>query len=239
MELTQALDRRPAWSLIAAFARIEVETALRRLAHRFGIDKPHHIDIDALPVPDTALAREATALVGACAPPWLLNHCLRTYFFGLAVGQHIDRHPDIECFYLSAILHDLGLTTRYDADGSFELNGARAAHRFVSERGYAEDKAALVHEAIALHTYVGESHKREAEIALVHFGAGVDVIGFRAEDVEAATFDAIVRRYPRLGFTEQMSLALVDQVGRKPGCSIAGHVALGFLNKMKQAPFAE
>lgn len=237
MKLTQTLDRRPALSLIAAFARIEVQTALRRLAHRFGINKPSHIDIESIRIPDTRIAVEATALVRACSPPWLVNHCLRTYFFGVAVGRHLNRQADAECFYLSALLHDLGLTNSYDADGSFELNGARAAHQIVRQLGYTEDKAALVHEAIALHTYVGEAHKREAEIALVHFGAGVDVIGFRAEDIEQTTFASIVERYPRLGFTEQMSLALIDQVGRKPGCSIAGHVALGFLKKMKQAPF--
>ena len=62
----------------------------------------------------------------------------------------------------------------------------------------------------------------------MHFGAGMDVIGYRAEDIETKTFSAIVKHYPRIGFTEQMSLALTDQVGRKPNCSIAGHVALGF-----------
>lgn len=239
MRLTQTLDRRPALSLVAAFARIEAETALRKIARQFGINKPGRIDIASIKIPDTRIAVEATQLVQKCSPPWLLNHCLRSYFFGMAVGRHINRNPDVECFYLSAMLHDLGLTKTYDSDGSFELNGARAAHQFVMQQGYAEDKAALVHEAIALHTYVGESHKREPEIALVHFGAGVDVIGYRAEDIEMSTFSDIVKRYPRLGFTEQMSLALTDQVGRKPGCSIAGHVALGFLKKLKQAPFNE
>lgn len=239
MNLTRTLDRRPALSLIAAFARIEAGTALRKLARHFGINKPSHIDIESIRIPDTKIAQEAVALVRKCSPPWLLNHCLRSYFFGMAVGQHVNKHPDVECFYLSAMLHDLGLTKAYDADGSFELNGAMAAHRFALQHGYAEDKAALVHEAIALHTYVGESHKREPEIALVHFGAGVDVIGYRVEDIEAKTFSAIVECYPRMGFTEQMSLALTDQVGRKPNCSIAGHVALGFLKKLQQAPFTE
>lgn len=236
MRLTQTLEKRSALSLISAFAKIEVETRLKKLGQYFGLNRPVYINVDCIKIPDTKLALEATELARQVSPEWLFNHCMRTYFFGMAVGQHIHKHADAECLFLSSVLHDLGLTPTYDTDGPFELNGARAAYNFVRKRGCEKEKATIMHEAIALHTDVGRSHKREPEIALVHFGAGVDVMGYRAEDVHARTLKDIVRRYPRLSFKEQISLVVKDQADRKPDCSITGHVELGFLKKLQQTP---
>ena len=69
--------------------------------------------------------------------------------------------------------------------------------------------------------------------------SGLDVIGFRAEDISAVTREAIVNAYPRLGFKQAFAPLLKDQVERKPHCHIAGHYNLGFTGKINGAPFAE
>ena len=79
MKLTRIQYRRPSVSLISAFARIEVGTVPRKLTYNFGINKPCHIDIESIKIPDTGIARKATELVQKCSPTRLLNHCLRWF----------------------------------------------------------------------------------------------------------------------------------------------------------------
>jgi hypothetical protein len=77
------------------------------------------------------------------------------------------------------------------------------------------------------------------EIALVHFGAGMDVVGFRAEDLAKETVRHIVEAYPRHGFKKAFSDVLEEEIRRKPGSHMAGHMGLGFARKIRSAPFAD
>ena len=240
MQVTESLSKTPTPVLLSRFARLEIETLARKIARAFGYNRPPNISLDEIKIPDTQLAKEATELVESCSPQFLVNHSIRTYFFGAAIAKHLDIRADMELFYVSAIMHDLGLVAPHDhTEGSFEIVGADAAQSFMLEKGASEENANLVHEAIALHSAVGIAHKREPEIALVHYGAGVDVIGFRAEDVAIETRDAIVNAHPRLNFKEAFKPLLTEQVERKPHCHIAGHYGLGFASKINGAPFTE
>ena len=239
MQLTQTLTRTPTPTLISRFARLELKALGWRLARAFGIGQPLPIALEDLPIPDSKLAREATALVERCEPRFLVNHSIRTYLFGAAIERHLGLRFDAELAYLASILHDLALIAPYDTDGSFELNGARAARAFLIEQGADPARADVVHEAIALHSAVGIAHLREPEIAFVHIGAGLDVIGFHAQNVAAETREAIVAAHPRLDFKREFSKLIEDQATRKPGCHIAGHYGLGFNGKIAAAPFAE
>jgi cyanamide hydratase family protein with HD domain len=240
MELTRSLARTPTPILISRFARLELGGLARKITRAFGHNRPAAMGINDIKIPDTAIAKQATELVERCSPPFLLNHAIRTYCFGVAIARHLHLKADMEVFYLASIMHDLGLVDPHDrTDGSFEVVGADAAHNFVIEKGYEQEKADMVHEAIALHSAVGIADKREPEIALVHFGAGIDVIGFRMEDVAAETRDAIVNAYPRLAFKQAFSALIDEQAARKPACHIAGHHRLGFVGKIKAAPFSE
>ena len=80
-----------------------------------------------------------------------------------------------------------------------------------------------MHEAIALHAAVGKADKGSVEGKLVHFGAGVDVMGFRAEDISPSTREAIVNVWPRCNFKADFTHVLEEQVKAKPDCHIAGH----------------
>jgi hypothetical protein len=99
--------------------------------------------------------------------------------------------------------------------------------------------ADLVHEAIALHAAVGKAAKMAPEIALVHFGAGMDVVGLRAEDLSTHTVRHVVEAYPRHGFKKAFSEVLEHEVRRKPLSHMAGHMGLGFSRRIQSAPFAE
>ncbi|NKB38630.1 MAG: HD domain-containing protein [Gammaproteobacteria bacterium] len=240
MQLTTSLPRTPAPILISRFARLEIGGLARKIARAFGYNTPTDISLDEIKIPDSKLAMEATSLIEACSPVVVLNHSIRTYCFGVALARHLNIKADTEVFYLAAIMHDLGLVAPHDeTEGSFELVGADAAHHFLLEQGAAQEKADLVHEAIALHSAVGIANKLEPEIQLVHYGAGIDVIGFRSEDVSAQTREAIVNAYPRHDFKKSFISLLDKQVKNKPQCHIAGHYALGFAGKIMSAPFSE
>ncbi len=240
LQLTTSLSRTPTPVLISRFAKLEVGGLVRKIARAFGHNRPTPFGIDDIKIPDSSIVKQATELVESCSPQFLVNHSIRTYCFGVAIAKHLNLKADMEVFYLASIMHDLGLVDPHDkTEGSFEVVGADAAHRFVIEKGYDKEKSDMVHEAIALHSAVGIAHEREPEIALVHFGAGIDVIGFRIEDVAAETRDAIVKAYPRLDFKQSFSALVDDQAERKPDCHIAGHHKLGFTGKIKGAPFSE
>ena len=167
------------------------------------------------------------------------NHSLRSYMFGVAVGRHLGIKVDAELLYLAAILHDVGLCPEHAGQGSFEVRGAAVARDYLLAAGLPAPRADRVHEAIARHATVGLADRGPAELALVHFGAGVDVIGYRAEDVAVETRTAIVAAHPRLNFKRDFGAMMEAEARRDPSAHIAGLVALGFTRRMAMAPFAE
>lgn len=173
-------------------------------------------EIAGITIPDSNMAQRATRLVGELSPSFLYQHCLRTFLFGAALAQRDGLTYDRELFYVSALLHDLGLTERFDGPQRFEVQGADAARAFVQEHGWPEDKADLVWEAIALHTSIGIADRRQPEIALVHLGAGVDVFGLRFDEIPPSVVEQTLATCPHLDFKNAMAQALLSQVQRKP-----------------------
>jgi cyanamide hydratase family protein with HD domain len=212
---------------------------MRRLVRAAGYARPARLDASDFPIPDSEFANQATRLVRELSPGFLFNHGVRVFMFAEAIGRHNRVKYDREVVYLASVMHDLGLIPQFNGQGSFEVEGAGVARQFLLARGLPEDKADLVHEAIALHAAVGKASKRAPEIALVHFGAGMDVVGFRAEDVATDTVRHIVDAYPRLGFKMAFSEALQDEVRRKPSSHMAGHLGLGFVRMIQSAPFPQ
>ena len=128
---------------------------------------------------------------------------------------------DRESVYLGSLLHDLGLTEKYAADKRFEVDGADAASRFLHTHHYPPAKISLVWDAIALHAAGGIADRREPEVALVHFGAHVDVMGLRLDELSPALIDDTLALYPRLGFKKAFTEALAEVARKKP------HTAVG------------
>lgn len=94
--------------------------------------------------PDTATALEAASLPRAQAPGVLAAHCYRTYLFGAALGTRDGLDWDAELLFVSAMLHDLGLTDFLGCEGPFEQRGATAAQEWLIDHGWAGDRASGV-----------------------------------------------------------------------------------------------
>lgn len=202
-------------------------------------------------IPDTAICKKATQLVAEVSPTFLCHHCIRTFLFGDLLGKRDGLQCDRELLYLGAVMHDLGLTERFDGEQRFEVDGADAARAFVLEHGLSDEKAEVVWDAIALHTSQGIASRKQPEIALVHLGASADVMGIRIADVPPDTVEQVIDAYPRLGFNGEMTELIVSQIKRKPQTAaftwlaevgrscVHGFVSPSWNKMLDRSPFAE
>jgi hypothetical protein len=173
--------------------------------------------VAGVPIPDSRLAREATALLREHGTPLLFAHSLRVYLFGALRGRHRGLKPDPELLYLGAVFHDLGLTPQYRSpDHRFEVDGANAAREFLRAHGINEQDVGVVWDAIALHTTPEVPWHKRPEVALLQGGVEVDVVGVGLDEVPAADRAAVVAAFPRAGFKRGIVRAFADGFAHKP-----------------------
>jgi HD domain len=181
-----------------------------------GDPMPAPINFTEWSLPDSKLTKKATQLVADVSPEFLYNHCMRTYLFSEALGQRDSLKYDRELLYLSALMHDLGLTKSFTGEQRFEVDGADAARAFVLKHGLSEEKAEIVWDAIALHTSIGIASRKQPEIALVHVAAGMDAFGLRLQDITPESVEKILEAYPRLGFNQSVTDLFIENIKGKP-----------------------
>lgn len=151
----------------------------------------------------------------------LIHHVWRTWYFGSQlIGQHVA-DADLEVAFVAAILHDLGLTDRFDSDAPFEQAGAASAAATLDGLGWSKDRIQVVCAAIAGHLDLA-SAEASPEIALVHLGAAADVIGLRIDQLPGELIEEVLNMHPRNGFVDAVLPALQRQAARKPESTIAG-----------------
>jgi hypothetical protein len=172
--------------------------------------------VAGIAIPSTAVARAALDLAAGASPDFLLNHCVRTFLFGALMSQLHGVQYDAEVAFIAAALHDLGLIERYSSkDEPFEIDGADAAKRFLSQRGFANARIEIIWDAIAMHTSALSGHKGP-EVALVGSGAGIDVFGGQLHLLAPASVASVLAHFPRLQFNAGFARLLLDYCHRKP-----------------------
>jgi hypothetical protein len=199
---------------------------------------------------DSEIARLATDLSRSVSPPYLFNHAMRTFLFGSLVGRALGQKFDDEVLYLASILHDLGLTERFEGDSPFEIQGAEAAKHFLEEHAYAKEKIGIVWDGIAMHVSAIGQYK-QPEIALVGEGAGADVIEPDFSKIKRSDVEEIVRTFPRLKFKNSFVTTCADVVRKHPrGASgsfmrdvreryVPEFHPVNFCDRIAKAPFSE
>lgn len=171
--------------------------------------------VGGLVAPDTPLARAAARLAWEHSTPMLFNHVMRSYFFGrLAVGRSAGSYDD-EVVFLSAVLHDLGLTDHAPGPRRFEIEGADAARRFLCDSGCDSGRAWLVWDTIALHPFDINLHK-EPEARVVQAGILGDVVGAGVASIDPSNVAEVLRAFPRHGFKRGFVDLLLNQARAKP-----------------------
>jgi hypothetical protein len=200
---------------------------------------------------DTTLVRDALELSRNLLEPYLFNHVMRSWLFGILLSEGAKPAPDPELLAVSAVLHDLGLTDRYTAENRFEVDGANAARAFLKDRGISTQQTQVVWDAIALHTTPSIALHKEPEVVMTHSGITVDVIGIGLDRIPQDKLRAVLTEFPRLVFKNQFKERLCSVVRRKPATSfdnvlrdfgsryIEGFTAPNFADLFANAPFSE
>jgi hypothetical protein len=202
-------------------------------------------------VPDTALVRDAIDLSRTLSEPYLFNHVMRSWLFGILLSEGAELAPNPELLAVCAVLHDLGLTDRYTAENRFEVDGANAARAFLKDRGVSAQQMQVVWDAIALHTTPSIARHKEPEVAMTHSGITVDAIGIGLNRIPQDKQRAILTEFPRLAFKNQFKTCLCNVVRQKPASSfdnvlrdfgsryVEGFAAPSFADLFADAPFSE
>jgi hypothetical protein len=202
-------------------------------------------------VADTPLVRDAVELARNSSEPYLFNHVMRSWLFGIVISEGAKLTPDPELLAVSTILHDLGLTDRYMREDRFEVDGANAARAFLKDRGISTQETQVVWDAIALHTTRSIALHKEPEVAMTHSGIAVDVIGIGLDRIPQDKLRAILAEFPRLALKNHFLTSLCNLVRRKPATTfdnvlrdigtryVEGFTAPSFADAFANAPFSE
>ncbi len=164
--------------------------------------------------PHGSLVREAERLVRSVSSDTLFNHVMRCYWFGELFAQQEGTIVDSELMFLSAVLHDLGLTELSRGSHRFEIEGAGAARSFLLESGVTPDRAQKVWDNIALHTW-DVNLFRDDTSRLMQLGLAYDVVGVPGARLDSEDVAEILRRYPRLDFKKAFNEAMKHELESK------------------------
>ena len=209
------------------------------------------MDFAGIKVPDTALVRDAIDLSRSLLEPFLFNHVMRSWLFGILLSDAAEVASDAELLAVAAILHDLGLTERYTAENRFEVDGAYAAREFMKDRGISAQQTQVVWDAIALHTTPTLALHKEPEVVMTHSGIAVDVLGAGIDRIPQEKHRAILTAFPRLAFKDEFKGCLCNVVRQKPMTAIdnilrdfgiryvEGFTPPNFADLVAGAPFSE
>ncbi|MER7467182.1 HD domain-containing protein [Streptomyces sp. NPDC097981] len=186
---------------------------------------------------DTASGRAALEIASEYADASLLNHSIRSYAFG---AQYAARHGlryDDELLYVSALVHDLGLTAPFDSHTlPFEEAGGHVARVLTAGLGWPADRRARAEEVIVRHMRDDVTAAEDAESHLLQVGTSADVSGLRVAEFDPAFTAELLQAHPRLGFGASFLALVEDQAVRKPDCAAAAYVAGGAERRIKANP---
>lgn len=177
------------------------------------------LEPDRIELPDTPTVARALELVRQSVPVWLCLHSLRTWSWAALLAQRDALKPDTEVLAVSCLLHDMALVPygRPPAGlrcACFAIDGGQRSRRFLQEQGWAESRALVVEDAICLHMNPQVPLGAGIEAHLLQQAAALDVVGARMAAIDPASRQAVLVRYPRTGFAQQMSQAMRQQAER-------------------------
>jgi hypothetical protein len=173
--------------------------------------------IAGIPIPDGAIACEATELVQDVASALLFHHSRRVFLWGSLQGERLGLDYDPELFYVGAMFHDIGLVEGHRSEHErFEIDGANAARAFLERHGLPEDRVMTVWEAIALHTTPEVPRYKQPEARLVSLGVKCDVRGQGFYELSDDQRAVVLAAHPPTNFKEGIIAAFSAGTREKP-----------------------
>lgn len=188
-------------------------------------------------IPDTAACRLALEVATEFHTPSLLNHSVRAYLFAAAYGQENAIPFDAELLYVSAMLHDLGLTKEFDSHTvAFEAAGGHVAWVFGAGAGWPAERRKRAAEVIVRHMWAEVDVKDDPEGHLLELSTAMDISGRQTDEIPEPLKQEVLRLYPRLDLVEEFTARMTEQGTRKPDSVAGGFVRAGFGGKLAANP---
>jgi predicted hydrolase (HD superfamily) len=173
--------------------------------------------IAGIAIPDSYLARQATAEAREVEHDHVFRHSVRSFLFAELISRARKIKHDTETVYVSCLLHDIGLCERYSTPHTrFEVDGANAARKLLQANGVKPDRTRIAWDAIALHAMYGIARYKDPEVKLVSAGVITDVGAVFASTLEKSAVQQVLDAFPHRGFNEAFLDVLTDYVRRKP-----------------------
>ncbi|WIX81678.1 HD domain-containing protein [Amycolatopsis carbonis] len=188
-------------------------------------------------LPQAPTAGAALGVATRFFSPTLLNHSIRCYLWGAMYGAAHEIAFDDELFYVSALLHDIGLTEAFDNHWRpFEEAGGNLAWVFGVAAGWPAEQADRAAEIIVLHMGDDVSRDADPEAHLLQIATSFEVTGRWAEEFPPDARTEVLARYPRLGFSAELLAEFEDQARRKPSSACATSIGKNLAERMTGHP---
>lgn len=186
-----------------------------------------------VPHPSTAVAEQALEVCTAYSSPALLHHCRRSYVWAAAYAVERGIDVDAELLFVSAMLHDIGLTPSFDNHAvPFEVAGGHVAWVFGAGAGWPVARRHRAAEIIVKHMWDSVDVDEDAEGYLLEIATGLDISGANPEWWPADLRAEVLADFPRLGLGPEFTACFAAEAARKPESSAASAMASGIAGRI-------
>jgi hypothetical protein len=186
-----------------------------------------------VPEPRTAIAERALQVVTEFSSPALLHHCRRSYVWAAAYAVEHGIGFDAELLWVSAMLHDIGLASSFDAhEVPFERAGGDVAWVFGAGAGWPVQRRRRSAEIIVRHMWDSVDVDDDPEGFLLEIATGLDISGRNPLWWPADLRAEVVAAWPRLALVEEFTACFVAEAARKPESTAASAMADGIAERI-------
>jgi len=186
-----------------------------------------------VPHPSTAVAEQALEVCTAYSSTALLHHCRRSYVWAAAYAVEHGIDFDAELLFVSAMLHDIGLTPSFDNHAvPFEVAGGHVAWVFGAGAGWPVARRHRAAEIIVKHMWDSVDVDEDAEGYLLEIATGLDISGANPEWWPADLRAEVLADFPRLGLGPEFTACFAAEAARKPDSSAASAMANGIAGRI-------
>jgi HD superfamily phosphodiesterase len=192
--------------------------------------------LDDIEIPKSSAAVLASEVCSRFHSPALVNHCTRAYVWSAHYAGERAIAFDAELLYVSAMLHDLGLTPEFDSHTvDFENAGGHVAWVFSAGAGWPPERRDRAAEIIVRHMRNDIGLELDAEGHLLGIATSLDTSGAHPEHWPEEFRDEVMTRYPLLDLGPEFLACFQDQAARKPQSAAAASVAGGIAQRVARA----
>jgi hypothetical protein len=169
-------------------------------------------------IPDTAMARAATAVARGSGPDVLFRHASRVFLFASMIGAGRGTEFNSELLYIASAFQNVGLSAPYrNSKRRFEVDGADAAKQFLIRHGVEDCDTFDVWSAIALHTTFGIGGHPSPLVELLIAGVEMDLLAMHFDEVDESQRRDVLLAFPRgRGFKSLVIEAFAEGMSSRP-----------------------